>query len=60
LRSLLSTYLDDNRQAWRLDADGVWCQREPDGAPRASHERLMRNSWGVGAVTEEKVEATRS
>ena len=36
LRSLLSTYLDDNRQAWRLDADGVWCQREPDGAPRAS------------------------
>ncbi|MEO7083628.1 MAG: polyphosphate kinase 1 [Gemmatimonadaceae bacterium] len=57
LRSLLSTYLDDNRQAWRLGADGVWWQREPDGPARASHERLMRNSWGVGVVSEEKAES---
>ena len=32
LRSLLDTYLDDNRQAWELAADGMWTQREPDGA----------------------------
>lgn len=46
LRSLLQTYLDDNRQAWELDADGLWVQREPEGVVRASHERLPRNSWG--------------
>jgi polyphosphate kinase len=47
LRSLLTTYLDDNRQAWELAADGTWTQREPDGAARASHERLLKHSWGV-------------
>jgi polyphosphate kinase len=46
LRSLIKTYLEDNRQAWDLDAGGVWRQREPDGAVRASHEQLLRNSWG--------------
>jgi polyphosphate kinase len=46
LRSLFATYLEDNRQAWDLDAGGIWRQREPDGAVRASHERLVRNSWG--------------
>jgi polyphosphate kinase len=46
IRSLLATYLEDNRQAWDLDADGRWHQREPDGAVRASHERLVQNSWG--------------
>jgi polyphosphate kinase len=46
LRALLFTYLDDNRQAWELGADGVWVQREPDGPTRASHERLVKNSWG--------------
>jgi polyphosphate kinase len=46
LRSLLQTYLEDNRQAWELGADGAWVQREPDGIVRASHERLPRNSWG--------------
>jgi polyphosphate kinase len=48
LRSLLETYLEDNRQAWELSADGTWSQREPDGAVRASHERLLRNSWSIG------------
>lgn len=47
LRSLLTTYLDDNRQAWELSADGVWKQREPNGVVRASHERLLKHSWGV-------------
>jgi polyphosphate kinase len=46
LRSLLHTYLEDNRQAWELDATGTWTQREPEGVIRASHERLPRNSWG--------------
>ncbi|HMA22509.1 MAG: polyphosphate kinase 1 [Gemmatimonas sp.] len=48
LRTLLRTYLEDNRQAWELGADGTWVQREPEGIVRASHERLPRNSWGVG------------
>jgi polyphosphate kinase len=46
LRALLFTYLDDNRQAWDLGPDGTWVQREPSGTPRASHERLVKNSWG--------------
>ena len=46
LRALLHTYLEDNRQAWELGADGTWVQREPEGIVRASHERLPRNSWG--------------
>lgn len=50
LRSLLQLYLDDNRQAWDLRADGVWTQREPDGVVRASHDQLLRNSWGIGAT----------
>jgi polyphosphate kinase len=47
LRALLAVYLDDNRQAWELDADGVWTRRVASGAPRASHEVLQRNSWGM-------------
>jgi polyphosphate kinase len=47
LRSLLATYLSDNRQAWELRADGVWKQRVPEGTVVASHERLLRNSWGA-------------
>jgi polyphosphate kinase len=47
LRSLLDTYLRDNRQAWELAADGTWTQRMPEGPVRASHERLLRNSWGI-------------
>jgi polyphosphate kinase len=46
LRALLHTYLEDNRQAWELGADGEWVQREPNGVVRASHERLVKNSWG--------------
>jgi polyphosphate kinase len=46
MRALFSTYLEDNRQAWELDASGRWTQREPEGIARASHDRLLRNSWG--------------
>jgi len=50
IRSLLATYFEDNRQAWDLDADGRWHQRQPDGPVRASHERLVKNSWGRGGA----------
>ncbi len=47
LRGLLQAYVDDNREAWELDAAGVWRQRVPDGPPHPSHERLLRNPWNV-------------
>src|SRR6476469_8418012 len=46
LRQLLQTYLDDNRQAWELNADGRYTQRVPDGEERASQARLLVDSWG--------------
>ncbi|HET7186797.1 MAG TPA: hypothetical protein VFI52_01520, partial [Gemmatimonadaceae bacterium] len=46
LRQLLQTYLEDNRQAWELDADGRYTQRVPDGEERASQARLLMDSWG--------------
>jgi polyphosphate kinase len=46
LKALFDTLLTDNRQAWELDADGVWHQRMPDGPVRASHVILLRDSWG--------------
>ncbi len=46
LRRLLQTYLDDNRQAWELSADGRYSQRTPDGEVRASQLRLLADSWG--------------
>ena len=51
LRSLLDTYLADNRQSWELQPDGEWIQCEPEGTVRASHELLQRNSWGVPPET---------
>jgi polyphosphate kinase len=47
LRTLLATYLEDNRQAWELRPDGQWVQRMPTGTVRSSHEILQRNSWGT-------------
>jgi len=46
LKTLLQTYLDDNRQAWELSADGRYSQRVPDGEVRASQQRLLADSWG--------------
>ena len=46
LRSLLDTCLEDNRQAWDLDADGGWVQRNPQGEVRSTHVRLLVESWG--------------
>jgi len=46
LRSLLAACLEDNRQAWDLGADGRWIQRRPQGEVRATHVRLLTESWG--------------
>jgi polyphosphate kinase len=47
LWSLLNTCLNDNRQAWDLEADGSWKQRTPDsGEERATHRLLLIDSWG--------------
>jgi polyphosphate kinase len=47
LQRLLRTYLEDNRQAWELDAEGRYTQRHAEGAERASQLRLLADSWGV-------------
>jgi polyphosphate kinase len=48
LRSLLQTCLDDNRQAWVLDADGRYSQLvpSPEGEAQSVHARLIADSWG--------------
>ena len=46
LRHLLATYLEDDRQAWELSADGRYAQRIPAAEARASQARLLRDSWG--------------
>jgi len=52
LRSLLATYLADNRQAWELQPDGQWVPRTPNGDERASHKLLLTDSWGMAAAGE--------
>lgn len=48
LESLLQTCLDDNRQAWLLQLDGTYTQRQPtlDEPERGTHAALLRNAWG--------------
>jgi polyphosphate kinase len=46
LRSLLQTCLQDNRQAWVLDAEGRYTQLLPEGDAQAVHARLIADSWG--------------
>ena len=46
LRTLLRTCLEDNRQAWELQASGTWTQRKPAGHVRSAHVRLLADSWG--------------
>ncbi|MEP7345642.1 MAG: polyphosphate kinase 1, partial [Gemmatimonadaceae bacterium] len=51
LHSLLQIYLDDNRQAWDLHADGTYVQRTPGDEPeRGAHRRLLRDPWGLDRV----------
>jgi polyphosphate kinase len=48
LDSVLATCLSDNRQAWDLDADGTYTQRQPaEGEPeRSTHQILLHDPWG--------------
>ena len=46
--SLLTTCLQDNRQAWMLQPDGTYIQRHPerDEPDRGSHAMLLKDVWG--------------
>lgn len=48
ITSLLETCLSDNRQAWDLQADGTYVQRQPGDEPeRSTHSILLADSWGM-------------
>lgn len=47
LASLIDTWLEDNRQAWILNADGSYKRCEPGEPEIASHKRLLRDPWGL-------------
>jgi polyphosphate kinase len=48
LQSLLDLCLDDYRQAWELDADGTYTQRQPRSDDDiGTHRRLLRDPWGL-------------
>ncbi len=52
LDAVLNVFLTDNRQAWDLQPDGAWTQRRAaDDEERASHRRLLRDSWGLARPT---------
>ncbi|HRN53137.1 MAG TPA: polyphosphate kinase 1 [Gemmatimonadaceae bacterium] len=48
LQSVLEVCLADNRQAWDLQPDGTYVQRQPEPGrgERATHRMLLRDSWG--------------
>ncbi|MEK0431205.1 MAG: hypothetical protein RL139_1009 [Gemmatimonadota bacterium] len=47
LHSVLEVCLSDNRQAWDLQSDGHYVQRDPGGrGERATHRLLLRDPWG--------------
>ncbi|MDQ6830520.1 MAG: polyphosphate kinase 1 [Gemmatimonadota bacterium] len=51
LKSLLDTYLADNRQAWELHPDGSYVQRTPGDEPaHGSHTVLLSDPWGRPVV----------
>jgi polyphosphate kinase len=47
VRTLLRTYLADERMAWDLAPDGTWAQRNAASTARPSHEVLIKQPWGV-------------
>jgi polyphosphate kinase len=47
LQSVLEVCLADNRQAWDLQSDGSYRQRDPGEHERATHRMLLRDSWGA-------------
>ena len=59
LMSVLETCLEDNRQAWDLNSDGIYTQRQPENgeAERGTHQVLMKNPWGLVADANMKLTA---
>ncbi len=50
LHSLLTTSLEDNREAWDLAADGTYRQRMTGHEPvRATQEIFLRDPWGASS-----------
>ena len=46
LRSLIDVWLEDDRQAWTLAADGSWTQLRPGPVAHGTHEVLLKDPWG--------------
>jgi polyphosphate kinase len=46
--SLLRVCLQDNRQAWMLQTDGTYVQRQPENgeSERGTHALLLKDTWG--------------
>ena len=56
LRSLLDTCLSDNRQAWDLQPDGSYVQRNPDGGPeRKAQAIFLQTCWGLEPRDDDRV-----
>ncbi len=48
LRTLMATYLADNRKAWDLNENGTYTQRMPDGDDvRCAHDLLIEHPFGM-------------
>ena len=60
LANLLATYLHDDRQGWQLQSDGSWRQRPGTRRESASHEILLRNSWGQPGLSSSESEEKTS
>jgi polyphosphate kinase len=61
LCSLLELCLADNRQAWELSAEGKYTRCQPGDEPEiATHQLLLRDSWGVGVLPQMPQEAETS
>lgn len=51
IEAVLSTCLNDNRQAWELGADGQYRRRQPErAAVHATQQILIREPWGTEAA----------
>jgi polyphosphate kinase len=51
LRTLLATYLRDNRNAWILQPDGCYQQRQLDGEPEQSAQLIaISSTWGTAPL----------
>jgi polyphosphate kinase len=47
LRTLLATYLRDNRNAWRLGSDGCYTQLRANGEPEIATQLVaVTSTWG--------------